>query len=122
MHIASMPAKGSPLDDVAPDIAAMHWTHEMARELGAPDLKEPSVFAHAASGKHEESDLSRSAAFARTLARQAIAGESLRRRPVDGYFIRCGHQKIEANIYTDAKGERCRVCRNEKRRTLKAAA
>lgn len=118
-----MPAKVTRLTDVPPDIAAMHWTHEMAHELGAPDLAESKTFGRdLKSGTATESTLTRSAACARLLTRKAIAQESLRRRPVDGFFVRCGHQKTEANIYRDAKGERCRVCRNERRREARLAA
>ena len=117
-----MPDKGVfLLRDVSDDIAAMHWTHQMAHELGAPDLKEPALYRDAASGPAAESSLTRSAACARLLTRRAIAQESLRRRPVDGFFVRCGHEKREDTIYRDAKGERCRICRNAKRREARAA-
>lgn len=118
-----MPAKVTRLTDVPPDIAAMHWTHEMARELGAPDLAESKTFGRdLKSGTEPESTLTRSTALARGLAKQALARQSLQRRPVDGFFVRCGHEKTEANIYRDPKGERCRVCRNAHRREMRRAA
>jgi len=117
-----MPAKGVfLLHDVSDDIAAMHWTHQMAHEIGSPDLKEPSLYRDAGSGKMTESALARSTALARQLTRQALAAESLRRRPVDGFFVRCGHEKTPDNVMVDGTRERCRQCRNQRQRERRAA-
>lgn len=113
-----MPAKGLTLTDVPPDVAEMFRTHETARELGAPDLAESKTFGRdLLSGKASEATLTRSSALARGMTRAAMARKSLRARPVDGYFIRCGHQKSAENTYTDAKGVRCRECRNAWKRS-----
>ena len=117
-----MPAKSVfVLHDVSDDIAAMHWTHQMAHEIGAPDLKEPALWRDSASGKSPESSLTRSAACARALTKQLLAQESLRRRPVDGFFVRCGHAKTPENVMVDGTRERCRTCRNERQRARRAA-
>lgn len=107
----------SRLRDVPDDVAEMHHTHEAARTLGAPDLKACSLWRDAKSGNATESMKGRSAVLASQLADRARAQISLHRRPVEGWWKRCGHQRTAATTYTTAQGkERCRVCRNEAKR------
>lgn len=113
------------LSGVAPDIATMQVTHDLALSLGAPDLASDPLSRDRKSGTATEAAIPRTDLLARASLLRQRALLSLDRRPVAHYpreFVRCGHEKSPENTYLDPKGPRCRECRNAKRRAARASA
>lgn len=105
-----MAPNGTRDDELAPDIAAIERTHQLARDIGAPDLRPDPTWHLLGESKGNETNVSRGTALA--LVQLQENSSQLRRSLERPRVCHRGHHLTPENVYTGRKGTQCRECRN----------